>query len=87
MAKVTAVTTVFPHTGLLRFLLGPKTQIKLHCTLKMPDGGLSLLLLPCGGVPPGWGVVCRVVTGDLTRGRCARAVQKHPLRTTTVPPL
>ena len=27
MAKVTLVTTVFPYTGLLRFLLGPKTQI------------------------------------------------------------
>ena len=27
MAKMTAVTTVFPYTGLLRFLLSPKTQI------------------------------------------------------------
>ena len=27
MAKVTAVSTVFPYTGLLRFLLSPKTQI------------------------------------------------------------
>ena len=26
-AKVTAVATVFPYTGLLRFLLSPKTQI------------------------------------------------------------
>ena len=26
MAKVTAVTTVFPYTGLLRLLLGPKSQ-------------------------------------------------------------
>ena len=27
MTKVTAVITVFPYTGLLRFLLSPKTQI------------------------------------------------------------
>ena len=27
MAKVTAVATVFPDTGLLRFLLSPKTHI------------------------------------------------------------
>ena len=26
MAKVTAVTTVFPDTGMLRFWLSPKTQ-------------------------------------------------------------
>ena len=29
MAKVTAMTNVFPYTGILRFLLSPKTQIKL----------------------------------------------------------
>ena len=27
MAKVAAVTTVFPYTRLLRFLISPKTQI------------------------------------------------------------
>ena len=27
MAKVTAITTVFPYAGLLRFLLSPETQI------------------------------------------------------------
>ena len=29
-AKVTAITTVFPYTGLLRFLLSPKAQIMFH---------------------------------------------------------
>ena len=30
IAKVSAVTTVFPVTGLLRFLLSPKTEITTH---------------------------------------------------------
>ena len=51
LAYVTAVTTMIPYTGLLRFLLSPKTQImsykQLRPTLKMTDGCLNLLLLPC----------------------------------------
>ena len=45
MAKVTTTTTVFPYIGLLRFLLSPKTQIKLCFTLKMPDCCLNLLFV------------------------------------------
>ena len=63
MAKVTAVTTVFPYTGLLRFLLSPKTQIKLCFTLKVPDCCPNLLFLSCGCLLPRRWVVCRVVTG------------------------
>ena len=55
-AKVTAVIIVFPNTGLLRFLLCPKTQImrfnKLDFQLKMPDCCLNLLFLRCGRSPP-----------------------------------
>ena len=51
MALVTAVTTVFPDTGLLRFLPNPKIQIKRCFTLKMPDCRLNLFL-PCGRMLP-----------------------------------
>ena len=44
--------TVFPYTGLLRFLLSPRTQIKLCFTMKMPDRWLNLLFLPCGRMRP-----------------------------------
>ena len=44
MAKVTAVTTVFPSTGLLRFLLSPKTQIKQCFTVETPNRCLNLLV-------------------------------------------
>ena len=44
MAKVTAATTVFPDTGLLRFLLSPKTQTmsstNLLFTLKMSESAV-----------------------------------------------
>ena len=36
-SKVTAITTVCPYAGRLRFLPSPKTQIKLCSTLEMPD--------------------------------------------------
>ena len=69
MAKVTAVTTVFPDTQLLRFLLSLKTQTmsqnKVCLPLKMPDYCLNLLFVPRGRSFPGGGVVCRVVTGKV----------------------
>ena len=52
MAKVTAVTSVFPYAGPLGFLLSPKTQIKPRFTLKMPDCCLNLLFLACGRTLP-----------------------------------
>ena len=59
MAKVTSVATVFPDTGLLRFLLSPRTQVMSstsRCfTLKMPDCCLNLPFLPCGRGFPGGG--------------------------------
>ena len=59
MAHVAAVTTVFPCTGLLRFLRSPKTQImsenKPYFPLKMPVCCLNLLFLPCGCSSPGGG--------------------------------
>ena len=59
MARVTAVTTVFPDTGLLRFFLSPKTQImssnKLCFCLTMEECRQHLLFLPCGRSSPGGG--------------------------------
>ena len=53
---MTAVSTVFPYTGLLRFLLSAQNQIMSHSnlcfTLKMPDCCLNLLFLPCGCMLP-----------------------------------
>ena len=71
------------HQKKKRFFLSPKPQIQLHFTLKMPDCCLSLLLLPCGGVPPEQRVVCRVVTGDLTylRALCRNAPLDSGLET------
>ena len=82
MARATAVTTVFPSAGLLRFLLSPKTQImsekKLYFPLKNPDCCRSLLCLPCGCL--GW---WPPMEGDLVDQPQAQAHnQKH-----TVPPL
>ena len=42
MAKVTAVTTVFPNTGLLRFLLSPRTQIVLKETMFHTENARTL---------------------------------------------
>ena len=79
MATVTAITTVFPDTGLLRFSEGPKTQImsqnELCFTLKMPDCCPNLLFclvdmcFPGGGWLSGWWR-----ERWLTIGPCARAV-------------
>mmetsp|Transcript_63819 Transcript_63819/g.106521 ORF Transcript_63819/g.106521 Transcript_63819/m.106521 type:complete len:241 (+) Transcript_63819:245-967(+) len=83
--KVTAVTAVFPDTGVLRVLLSPNTQMmsenKVCSTPKMPDCRLNLLVLPCGRVLPRW---WRLFSGlspesQPTIGRCARAVQKGPI--------
>ena len=82
MAEVSAVTTVFPDTGLLRFLLTPKNQImnssKLYFPLKVPDCCLkkNMLFSPCLRTLPQWWVMFRVVTGELIY--CARAVPKRP---------
>ena len=66
-ANLTAVTTVFPCTGVLRFLLSPKTQMmsqnKLYFTLQMPDCCLKLRLLPSGRSSARWWVVFRGVYG------------------------
>ena len=82
MTKMTAVTTVFPDTGLLRFLPSPKTQImssnKQCFTLKMPECCLNLLFLPCGRSSPGGGWSPGWSEESLpTIGRCACAVQKR----------
>ena len=79
-AKLAAVTTVFPYKGLPRFLLSPKTQLKLCFTLKMPDCCGSLLFLPCARLFPQWWVVCRVVTGNRTYewALCARRAETPP---------
>ena len=72
IAKATAVTTVFPGTALLRFLLSPKIQItsenKPYSPPKLRDCCLNLLLSPCGRSSPGgvWSWEC-----SLTSGRCA----------------
>ena len=70
MTKGIAATTVFLCTGLLRFLLSPKTQTmsltKPHFPLTTPDRCLHLLFLPRGRSPPGGGWFFRVVTGPLT---------------------
>ena len=56
MAKVTAVTTLCPHAGPLRFLLSPKTQMmsqnKRCFALQMPDRCLNPLVLPRGRMLP-----------------------------------
>ena len=80
MAKVSGITTVFLDTGLLRFSISPKTQIKLCFEPKTPDCCLHLLFLPCGSMVPEWGVVCRVVTGSLTYrwALCARCTEPPP---------
>ena len=62
MAKVTAVTTAFPDTGLLRFLLSPKTQIKIKRYTSHEK-------------PPRWWVV---TGNRALCPRCACAVQKRP---------
>ena len=61
MAKVTAVTTLCPHAGPLRFLLSPKarmmSQNKRCFALQMPDRCLNPLVLPRGRMlPRRWGV-------------------------------
>ena len=85
MAKVTAVATVFPYTGLLRFLLSSTTQTmsynKLYFPLKMPDCCLDLLSPP---PPPRWWVVFKVVTGIHTVGRCAETPPPPPQGVGTV---
>ena len=43
MAKVTAVATLFPYTGLLRFLLSPKTQVMSDNKLYFPQKATRLL--------------------------------------------
>ena len=77
LGQVTAVTTVLPDTGLLAFLLSPKTQTMLYFPLKMPECCLNLLCLPCGPCSPGGGW-CSGWSGEsgLTIGRCARAAQE-----------
>ena len=72
---------VFPYTGLLRFLLSPKTQImsynKLRVALKMPHCCLNL---PCGHMLPWQWVVFRVVTEKLATywALCASCAQTPP---------
>ena len=60
MAEMTAVTTVFPDTGLLRFLLRPKTQTTSYNKTIFPtknaeDCCQNLLFLPLGRRSPGGG--------------------------------
>ena len=43
MAKVTAVATLFPYTGLLRFLLSPKAQVMSDNKLYFPQKAARLL--------------------------------------------
>ena len=82
---MTAVTTVLPYTGLLRFLHSPKTEImsenKLCFPLKMPHCCLNLLVLPCGRSFPcgewcsGWSRERYFTTGMPALCAC---VQKSP---------
>ena len=83
MAKVTAVATVIPYTGLLRFFFSPKTQIMsqtdLCFALKMPDCCLNPVFFACGHMLPRWWVVFRVVTGkQIYCWALCRAVQRRP---------
>ena len=78
VAKVTAVTTVSPYTGLLRFLLSPKTHVMSQnepcLTLKMPECCRNPLEIRCFcPVDVGPPVVgrFRVVTGKPACWRCA----------------
>ena len=78
------VTTVFPHMGLLSFLLSPTTQIMSQnerCfPLKMPDCCRNPLLLPRGRrLPRGWAVF-RGVTEPLTYcwAPCLRCAETPP---------
>ena len=73
MAKVTGVTTVFPDTGLPRFLLSPKTQTmsehKLCFTLTIQNAVSFSIQICCFALwtyaPPVVGGF-QVVTGNLT---------------------
>ena len=82
MAKVTTVSTVFSQTGLLRFLLSPKTQMMSENNacfiLKMPECCLNLLFcLPAVCSPGGgWLGGCQGKANLLCGA--AHAVQKHP---------
>ena len=88
MAKVTAVTPVFPDTRLLRFLLkSQNSENELTQTVfRTEDAGLlpeSVVSALWTSLPRWWGV-CRGVTGMLVYCwapclRCACAVQERPL--------
>ena len=61
------VTTVFPYTGLLRFLLSPKSQTPSRSMLHTENAKLlTLLFLPGGHLLPRLWVGFRLVMGKLT---------------------
>ena len=85
MAKVTAVTTVFPYTGLLRFLLSPKAQVLSYKQTIFPTENArwlskSAVIAPVDVRSRRWWVVFRVVTETLTdcRALCARGTETPP---------
>ena len=75
MAKVTAVSTVFPYAGLLRFLLSPKNKTKNQKKELKQTMFRMLSVLSKSAVFASWACASSVESWERRRtiGRCARA--------------